>query len=94
MGVVNIGERLKEAGDRAVPGFWEGDLVLGSACESQILTLVERLTRFVMLFRVPHDRSADRIASSTVALDRPWIGYKPVEKLNELLVKHGGATTS
>ncbi|XGP77111.1 IS30 family transposase [Actinokineospora auranticolor] len=62
VGMVNISERPKEADDRAVPGFWEGDRILGSACKSQILTLVERQTRFVMLIRVPHDRSADRVA--------------------------------
>ncbi|WP_026425372.1 hypothetical protein [Actinokineospora inagensis] len=60
--MVSISERPKEAEDRAVPGFWAGDLILGKACRSQILTLVERSTRFVMLQRVPHGRSADRIA--------------------------------
>ncbi|PPK71073.1 hypothetical protein CLV40_101259 [Actinokineospora auranticolor] len=46
--MVNIGERPKEDEDRAVPDFREGDPILGSACKSQIPTLVERQTRFVM----------------------------------------------
>ena len=49
---VSIRERPAEVADRAIPGHWEGDLLAGRS-HSQIATLVERHSRYVLLIRVP-----------------------------------------
>jgi IS30 family transposase len=73
--MVMISERPPEAEDRAVPGHWEGDLIIGKGCKSAVGTLVERTTRYVMLLHLPEGRDARLVEQAM----RQAIGTLPAE---------------
>jgi IS30 family transposase len=65
--MVNIAERPQEADDRALPGHWEGDLMIGKANKTAIGTLVERSTGYALLIHLPDGYKPEQVAPALAA---------------------------
>ncbi len=97
--MVMISQRPAEAEDRAVPGHWEGDLIIGKDGRSAVGTLVERSTRYVMLLHLPGNHGAEAVrAAMAAAIQRlpaelwksvTWDQGKEMSQHRQLLVDTG-----
>jgi IS30 family transposase len=85
VGTISISQRPAEADDRAVPGHWEGDLIMGRDNGSAIGTLVERASRYVLLIHLPGRRTAQEFHDAIV----PTISTLPVELKRSLTWDNG-----
>lgn len=66
-GGASISQRPAEAADRALPGHFEGDLIIGAGTRSAIATVVERRSRYTLLGHLPGGHTADEVADALVA---------------------------
>ena len=64
----HISTRPAEAADRAVPGHWEGDLVIGKDHKSALITLVERSSRFTLLHRLINGQDSTTVVDALIEM--------------------------
>lgn len=84
-----ISARPDSVSDRSEFGHWEGDLIIGARNRSAIITLVERLTRLVVMLALPHGYRADKVHA---ALDR-WVATMPHDQLTSVTWDRGSEMT-